>query len=368
MDMLAPQAAPERSDGLNYAPVSRGVKHVVCRPGEFVFSAAHLDHGHIYGMTAALLEAGGTLRHVFDPSEKAVAAFLEKFPQARAASLDEILADSEVMLVASAAVNCLRGGIGVGIMRAGKDYFCDKPLFTTLDQAAAARAAVRETGRKYLGYFSERLHSECAVKAGELIREGRIGRPVQVIGLGPHRVNIPSRPAWFFDPDKFGGIICDLGSHQIEQFLYFTGAESARISASRVANYRHKRYPGFQDFGDAGLVADNGAVGYFRLDWLTPDALEAWGDGRTFILGTEGYIELRKYTDIGGSRQPDTLFLVNNKVNERMDLRGKTGYPFFGQLILDCLNRTEKAMTQEHIFLASELAVKAQAAAEIVEG
>ncbi|MDR1535203.1 MAG: Gfo/Idh/MocA family oxidoreductase [Planctomycetota bacterium] len=358
----------QRVDGLNYAPESRGVKHVACHPGEFVFSAAHLDHGHIYGMATGLIEAGGELRHVYDPSEKAVAAFLERFPRAKAVgSLAEILADPQVRLVASAAVNSLRCGIGVTVMRAGKDFFCDKPLFTSLEQVETARKAVRETGRRYFGYFSERLHSECAAKAGELIERGRIGRVIQVIGLGPHRINIPSRPEWFFDPEKFGGIICDLGSHQVEQFLFYTGAGGARITASRIANYNHKQYPRFQDFGDVSLVADNGAAGYFRLDWFTPDSLEAWGDGRTFILGTEGYLELRKYTDVGGTRQPDVLFLANRETNERMNLRGLVGYPFFGEMIRDCLDRTQKAMTQEHIFLASELAVRAQAQAEIIE-
>ncbi|MDR2391324.1 MAG: Gfo/Idh/MocA family oxidoreductase [Planctomycetota bacterium] len=359
----------QRADGLNYAPKSEGVRHVVCRPGEFVFSAAYLDHGHIYGMATGLIEAGGELRHIYDPSENRAAAFKEKFPKVRVvSSLDEMLADSEVKLVVSAAVNNRRGAIGVRVMRGGKDFFCDKPLFTSLDQVEVARRTARETGRKYMGYFSERLHSECAVRAGELVREGRIGRVVQVIGLGPHRINIPSRPDWFFDRDCFGGIICDLGSHQIEQFLFFAGAGNARVASSRVANYAHKQYPKFQDFGEANLLADNGVAGYFRLDWFTPNALEAWGDGRTFILGTEGYIELRKYIDVGGTGEPDTLLLVNGTENERMNLHGKVGYPFFGELILDCLNRTENAMTQEHVFLTSELAIRAQDMAEMVEG
>ena len=358
----------QRADGMNYAPRSlRGPKSV-CRAGEFVFSAAHLDHGHIYGMAAGLIEAGGVLRHVYDPSGEAVAAFREKHPEARPAGLEEILADPEVRLVASAAINCRRAEVGVRVMRAGKDFFCDKPLFTDLAQVAAARRAALETGRRYFGYFSERLHSECAVRAGELIREGRIGRVVQVVGLGPHRLNRPSRPDWFFDPARFGGILCDLGSHQIEQFLYFSGAGDARIASSRVANYNHKDVPGFEDFGEASLTADNGASGYFRVDWFTPAALEAWGDGRTFILGTDGYMELRKYTDAGGGREPDVLLLVNRAENERMNLRGKVGYPFFGELIRDCLDRTEKAMSQEYVFRVSELAIKAQLAAERLEG
>lgn len=357
----------QRADGQYYTPKSVGVVHKVCGPGEFVFAASHLDHGHIFGMATGLIEAGGELRYVYDADAARVAAFVEMFPGVKPASFEEILADPEVRLVACAAINDERAGIGELVMRAGKDYFADKPLFTNLEQIAVARRTTAATGRKYMGYFSERLHVECAVKAGELVHSGAVGRVVQVMGVGPHRINIPSRPDWFFDERRYGGILCDIGSHQIEQFLFFSGCESARVTQSRIANYRTKDYPYFQDYGDVCLEGDNGAVGYFRMDWMTPDALEVWGDGRTIILGTEGYIELRKYTDVGGSREPDNLFLVNGTVNERMSLRGRVGYPFFGELILDCLNRTEKAMTQEHVFLASELAVTAQMQAERIE-
>lgn len=358
----------QRSDGLNYAPRSEGVVHKVCGPGEFPFAAVGLDHGHIYGMVNGLVEAGADLRAVHDPDPAKVAAFLEKFPGTPvAAGLDEVLGDPGIRLIAGARVASERCELGMKALYAKKDYFCDKPLFTAMDQIETAKRAVAETGRKYMGYFSERLHVECAVKAGELIKEGRIGRVVQVLGLGPHRINIPSRPDWFFDPDRYGGILCDLGSHQIEQFLYYTGAADARVVRSQVANYRYKQYSRFQDFGDMSLVADNGATGYFRLDWLTPDALEVWGDGRTMILGTHGYIELRKYTDVAAGREPDNLILVNDTENVHMHLHGKVGYPFFGQLILDCLNRTETAMTQTHVFKTSELAVAAQRQAVVLE-
>ena len=366
--MHATQEKIHRGDGASYAPRSGVAVERACKPGEFPIAAAYLDHGHIFGMMNGLVEAGADLRYVYDPRPEKVAEFRAQYPQAvPVASFEQILADPGIKMVASAAVNSERAGIGEQVMRSGKDYFADKPLFTTLEQVATARRTVAGTGRKYMGYFSERLHVECAVKAGELVAEGLIGRVVQVLGLGPHRISLPTRPDWFFDPQRYGGILCDIGSHQIEQFLFFTGAHDARVTHSQVANYRFKDHPAFQDFGDMNLVADNGAVGYFRMDWFTPDALEAWGDGRTVILGTEGYIELRKYTDLGGTREPDNLFLVNKDRNERMNLRGKVGYPFFGKLIADCLNRTEHAMTQEHVFKTSELAIEAQNMAVRIE-
>jgi predicted dehydrogenase len=248
-------------------------------------------------------------------------------------------------------------------MAHGKDYFVDKPPLTTLEQLDEVKQKVQETGQKYAVYYSERLHVESAVYAGQLIEDGAIGRVIQIIGMGPHRANLPSRPEWFFQRERYGGILCDIGSHQIEQFLYYTGAQDAEVLHSKVANYHHPDTPELEDFGDATLLADNGATGYFRVDWFTPDGLGTWGDGRTFILGTDGYIELRKYVDVGRDSEGDHVYLVNHDGEQHIPVAGKVGYPYFGQLILDCLNRTENAMSQAHAFKAAELCVKAEAQA-----
>jgi predicted dehydrogenase len=351
---------------MNYAP--QGKPDPVCEPGDFVFAAVSLDHGHIYGMTNGLLEAGGTLKWVYDPDPAKAAAFAKRYPQVQIAEDEQqILQDPEVKLVAGAAVPSERCALGLRVMDHGKDYFTDKCPFTTLDQLEQARKKVAETGLKYAVYYSERLHVESAVHAGDLIKDGAIGRVLQVLGLGPHRLNAPSRPQWFFEKAKYGGILTDIGSHQIEQFLYFAGCRDAEVVSSRVANYNHKEYPELEDFGDANLIGDNGATNYFRVDWFTPDGLSTWGDGRTLILGTEGYIELRKYVDIARDRAGDQLYLVNNEGEFHFSLAGKVGYPFFGQLILDCLNRTENAMTQEHAFKAAELCLIAQEKAIRIE-
>lgn len=277
----------DKRDGMNYAPVGR--PDPVVKPGEFTFAAIGLDHGHIYGMTNGLLEAGATLKWVYDPDPAKVAAYCKCYPQAAAAACEaQIFDDPEVRLIAGACVPGDRAALGIRAMRAGKDYFTDKAPLISLEQLDAARAAVRETGRKYMVCFSERLQSESAVYAGELIRQGAIGRVIQVLGMGPHRLNAPSRPAWFFERARYGGILCDIGSHQIEQFLFYTGATDATVAASKIANYNHPEYPELDDFGDATLIGNNGATGYFRVDWFTPDGLRSWGDGRTFILGTGG--------------------------------------------------------------------------------
>lgn len=356
-----------KQDGMNYAPVGR--PQPVVGPGEFVFAAVGLDHNHIGGMCNGLVEAGGTLKWVYDPDPAKVEAFVGRYPEVQAApSEGAVLDDPDVALVAGASIPGDRAALGLRVLDAGKHYFVDKPPLTTLDQLAEVRAKVAGTGKKYAVYFSERLHVESAVFAGQLIADGAIGRVIQVLGMGPHRINAPARPAWFFEKERYGGILCDIGSHQLEQVLFYGGSDHGKVTSSRVGNFAHKDHPGLEDWGDVSVVLDNGAVGYCRVDWFTPDGLSGWGDGRTFILGTEGTIELRKYLDVGREPQGDQVYLVDKAGEHHISVHGKVGYPFFGQLILDCLEGTEVAMTQDHAFAAAQLCLEAEAGAIRVEG
>ncbi len=239
-------------DGMNYAP--SGKPAPVVKPGEFPFAAAALDHGHIYGQCNGLIEAGSDLRYVYDPDPAKVAAFIKNYPQAKPVNrLETILDDPAIKLVASAAIPCDRGPLGLRVMESGKDYFTDKTPFTSLDQLDAARATAKRTGKKYMVYYSERLHVESAIFAGDLIAQGAIGRVVSVLGLGPHRLNAPSRPAWFFDRKKYGGILTDIGSHQIEQFLFYAGAKDAEVTEAAVGNYANPDYPELEDYATPTL-------------------------------------------------------------------------------------------------------------------
>lgn len=351
------------SSGMNYAP--RAKQQKVVAPGEFGFAAVGLDHGHIYGICYGLVDAGAEILAVYDPDPVKVESFRQQFPDASpAASLKELLENPRIDLVASAAVPADRGPLGLEVQRAGKHYLSDKAPFTSLDQLEAARDSVARTGKKWAVCYSERLQNESALYAGRLIKEGAIGRVLQVIGMGPHRLQAEKRPDWFFKKVRYGGILNDIGSHQIEQFLSFAGAADASILSARVANHNHPRYPELEDFGEAHILGDNGASCFLRVDWFTPDGLSTWGDGRTFVLGTEGYIELRKYLNVAADPEGDHLFLVNHEGEQHIPVHGRVGFPYFGELILDCLNGTEKAMSQTHAFKAAEITLRVQAAAD----
>ncbi|MCC6290060.1 MAG: Gfo/Idh/MocA family oxidoreductase [Chitinophagaceae bacterium] len=330
------------------------------------FSVININHSHIYGMVEAVTRGGGELVSFYAKEPELVQAFSKKYPQAKlAGNQNEILEDKTIQLILSSGIPVERAPLGIEVMKHGKDYLVDKPGITSLEQLAEVRRVQKDTKQIYAIMYSERLENKATVKAGELIKAGAIGNVIQTIGMGPHRINIQSRPAWFFDKKYFGGIITDIGSHQFDQFLFFTGSAKADIVCSQVGNVHYPQYPGFEDFGDVTVRGDKG-TGYIRVDWFTPDGLKSWGDGRLTILGTDGYIELRKNIDIAGREGGNHLFLVNQKETIYMDCN-KEALPFGEQFVKDIINRTETAITQEHCFLATELALKAQKNAQKLE-
>ncbi len=349
----------KKNNGQNYAPVGKRVP--CCGKGEFVFAATGLDHGHIYGMCNGLIEAGAELACVYDEDVGKVENFVKKYPGCKVChSLSDLLEDPRIQLVAIASIPGDRAKIAVKCLQAGKHVFVDKPIAISIDEIDELEKLATLNRRRVFAYFSERLHVEAAVCAEKLISNGVIGRVINVTGFGPHRIDEKNRPQWFFDDRRFGGIITDIGCHQIEQIMFFSGASDASIDMSRIGNYSHKQYPYFQDYGDVSLTCNNGASGFFKVDWFTPDGLCAWGDGRTFITGEKGYIELRKYLDIGRDTEGDQVYYADENGEHHINASGKYGFPFFGRMIRDILDGSDLAMRQDYIFRVMRIAITAQ--------
>ncbi len=332
------------------------------------FAAVGLDHAHIFGQISGLLSAGCELVGLAsdDPSAAVAKQVRERWPQAPWFDDPADLLNGETIdLIVTAAVPDRRAAFAVQALRHGKDVVADKPGCTSFDQLDEIRRAVAESGRFWSVTFSERFEVRSVTRAGELVRAGRIGQIVQTIGLGPHRegdrahlAGGAGRPDWFYDRSRFGGIITDIASHQIDQFLWFTGSTSGEVVASTAANYTHPDSPQMQDFGELLLRSEN-AQAYIRVDWYTPKGLPTWGDGRLLVLGTEGYLELRKYVDIEGRPGKDHLFLVDDDGTHYIDC-SDAALTYYDDLVADVRNRTTTACPQEHTFEVMRLALLAQ--------
>lgn len=326
---------------------------------ELKIAVLGIDHRHAFGMLGNMLEQGASCVGWWtDGTPETLEGFSKRFPDAPRLPTVEAVFEARPDLVIISAIPCDRAGLAIRAMEAGFDVMSDKPGCTTPEQLRDIQDCVARTGRIWSVDFSERFEVPCVTLAAELVQAGAIGRVIQTIGLGPHRLNRPTRPDWFFDPARNGGILTDIASHQIDQFLYFTGARDAEVTLATASCVHHD----FQDFGEIALRAPEGH-GYIRVDWFTPDALPTWGDGRLTILGTEGTIELRKYVDVGGVQGTDHLLLTNATRCERIDASG-AGLPYFARLAADIRDRTETAMSQAHAFKVMELALRAQAMAD----
>ena len=317
------------------------------------FAVIGINHDHIYRMTEAVISGGGELAGFCAPDEKWAGSFQARFPGAvRVTDPRALLDDSGIVLILSSCVPSDRAALGGEVMRAGKDYLCDKAAFLTLEDLEDARRVQAETGRIFAISYSERLLERSADRAGELVRGGAIGRVVQVVILAPHTLRIGSRPPWFFERRHYGGILTDIGSHQVEQFLYYSGLQTADVVSSLVANYKHPDHAEFEDYGEATFrgqdAGGNFCTGFVRADWLIPDGAAHTGRHRV-IVGTQGILEL------GG----DTLTLTNASGTEEIDCSADP--VLFGtRMVDDVLNRTETAIGQAHCFETSALTLHAQ--------
>lgn len=323
-----------------------------------------IDHRHIYGMLEGMQATGARCLGWWTEGEPAtLPGFVKRFPDVpRQPDRRAIMENPEIDLILISAPPAERAKLAVEAMRHGKDVMVDKPGCLTLAELDTITKTAEETGRIWSVDFSERFEVPATLKALELVRAGAIGEVVHTTSLGPHRLNRATRPDWFFDRAQYGGILGDIGTHQIDQFLMFTASDDMEIISASVGNFANPDDPLFEDFGELSMRSEK-ARGYARVDWYTPDGLPTWGDGRLFALGTEGYIELRKYVDVEGRPGTDHLFLVDGKGSRYIDC-SQVPLTYFADVAYDVANRTERAMTFAHAAKVSRLAIEAQLLAE----
>jgi predicted dehydrogenase len=325
------------------------------------FAAIGLDHRHIYDLTQGLIDAGaecaGYNPDTSDP--RVLAGFRKRFPQVPAVETARLLDDRGIDFVVIAAVPRDRADLAIAAMQRGKDVMLDKPGVTTAAQLAMVERTVAETGR-FWSVAVGRLASPAQQQALRIVRSGELGRLVHTTALAPHRLNRALRPAWFFDPPAYGGIINDIGVHSIDQFLAFAGADDAGIVHSTVGAFGTEP-PGFEDFAE--LVLSTPSVrGYVRLDWFTPDGLPTWGDGRLFVVGTEGTLELRKNLDIEGRPGTDHLFVANRTATRYVDCSAMP-VTYYRDFVAGVASGRHTVMPQPQVFAVCRLALQAQASA-----
>lgn len=327
------------------------------------------DHNHLYEIIARLVKAGAEAA-----AHTTEGQFAEHYSGWQADSVemsyDEILADDSIDLVVTAAIPNRRADIALAAIAAGKHVISDKPGLTTMTQLDAIRAAVAtRPGRPWTVLFTERFENRAINEAVRLARSGAVGDVVHVVGAGPHTMWAKRRPDWFWDPEATGGILVDIGSHQVDQLLSITGATAADVSivASAVGNVASPDHPAMQDIGSMTLAVHGsarGTVGDHRLDFLTARGLGTWGDCRLTIVGTEGTIEARANVDVAGAEGAEHLIVVDAEGTRRVDISGVV-VDWGEQLLADLVDDGERLMTQQHAIDVTDVCLRARASAGV---
>lgn len=321
------------------------------------------DHNHLYEIIDRLVKAGASA-----VAHTAEGQFVEHYSGWQAASVeasfDDILADDSIDLIVTAAIPNRRASIALAAIAAGKHVISDKPGLTTMDQLDAVRAAIAgRPGRPWTVLFTERFENRAINEAVRLAKSGAVGTVVHVVGAGPHTMWAERRPDWFWDPDATGGILVDIGSHQVDQFMSITGSTAADVSivSSMVGNVASVDHAAMQDIGSMTLAAGV-VVGDHRLDYLTARGLGTWGDCRLMIVGTEGTIEARANVDVAGADGAEHLIVVDADGTRRVDISSVV-VDWAEQAVADLADGGERLMTQQHAIDVTDVCLRAQAAA-----
>ena len=136
----------------------------------------------------------------------------------------------------------------------------------------------------------------------------------------------------------YGGIINDIGVHRSTSSSPSPAPTTRRSSPARSA-LRH-RAAGFEDFAEIDAADADRCAATCGWTGSPPDGLPTWGDGRLFVLGTEGTLELRKNLDIAGRDGGDHMFLVDRNSTRHIPIASDMPVTYFRDFLSDIVNRT----------------------------
>jgi predicted dehydrogenase len=257
---------------------------------------AGFRHGHILGLYAAAKKHSNV--QIVAAAEEDAATFetvkAAGNVQLTHRSIDEMLEKVACDAIAVGDYFSKRASIIMRALQSGKHVIADKPICTDLDELIQIRDLAAKTGLR-IGCQLDLRDSGVFRTARRLIAEGKLGEVHTLIFTAQHPLNLPNRPKWYFEPNKHGGTINDIGVHAIDLIPWMTVREITEVTAARAWNARLKEFPHFQDAGQFLLKMDNdggvfGDVSYLSPDGLAYSAPQYW---RVTCHGDKGVLEAR---------------------------------------------------------------------------
>ena len=284
---------------------------------EIKIAMAGLAHGHgIAFLDSALKFDGVSVVGFYDDENPLSAQEASKTFNAPVYNdLDELLQKSGANTLLTAAINSSKADIIVKAVEAGLHIISDKPLVTKMDDLNRITDALEKNKNVKLYLMLSERYSPVLVTTKNLIDAGEIGQVVNIINMRPHRLRPQGRPAWMFDSKQYGGILNDIGVHDIDIAVWLSGCEVDKILAASVSNKRFNEFDDFDDNGEAMLRLKNGCIVFILESWLTPEKYPHHGEMKFIVHGTKGQITVdpqnKKVTIYSDSKKQHNVKVKN---------------------------------------------------------
>lgn len=257
---------------------------------------AGLDHFHIHGFLKEALAIKETeLVGLYDSVPEVLKKSVETYEVKGYDNLEEMLDKSGADVIVTASVNNEKADIIVKSLERGFPVIADKPLVTTTDDYFRVKHVYEKIKNAKLYMMLTERFNPPVYTAKKYIEEGKIGKIVNMISIRPHKLNYETRPSWFFKKDLYGGLMNDLGVHDMDIFRWFADCEIVKIQSCFQGNIGYPELAEFSDHSEASVLMADDSTAYVRLDWLTPKAYPTHGDCRFIVIGTTGQLEIFTY-------------------------------------------------------------------------
>ncbi len=277
---------------------------------------------------------------VYDPIKARAQSLAETYGMKVAASENALINNKNIDAIVVATPNSEHARLTIASLLAGKHVLCEKPMATSLEDAAAMISTAEKTGKMLMIG-----HNQCMMaphlKAKALLNQGAIGEVLTFRSSfghgGPETWSQDNGPhTWFFKKEKaYVGSMGDLGVHKAYLLPWLLGSDFVEAGAfiDTKAKCDEKGKPiTVDDNAVCILRMANGITGQLTASW-TYGARE---DNVTTIYGTKGQMI------IGADPDYQVEVLLNNGERARYKVGAvatntcqvKSGIP---DLFVDCV-------------------------------
>lgn len=325
------------------------------------FSIIGCEHEHISIFIEEMLELGHECAGIYEAENKALLESVAEKYNLPIAEDKEMLLSNNVDMVGSSAINNQKIDIIELCEERGKHIMVDKPAVTNREDYKRLQAVI-DRGQIEVGMLLTERYRPAFSTLKRYIDEQRLGKIINIGIRKPHKLKPSTRPAWHFSKEQGGGIVIDLFVHDFDLLRWLTGDEIRGFDGMVTKNMLPE-YPTFYDAAAVQVLLKDNTIAQLYADWHTPEASKTYGDGRIFVVGTEGYAELRLSGDPLITDETLMLFVTHEKEYERVEL--DTLQATISEDFLQRIEGKQAGITHQDILAASIATIEADENAKI---